>query len=231
MIKIMDKYEKIIIINQPTGLGDILFTVPIARHYKEKGYTVIYPYDTIFGDIGKHFPDLVFIDRKELKFDYECREERVYNNVRIIPMRWSNGTGCINEYTMLSKYELVDLPLELWSTLTWKRDTENENKLRNVLPEDYVLVNKNWHHSIKKMEIEITSEYPIVEMGMIKGFTLLDWCKVLEDAKEIHTVGTSLVYVLEILGLKAHLYRRPGEWNFRNYDYLLKTEHIYHYDL
>lgn len=231
MLKIMDKYEKIIIINQPSGLGDILFTIPIAREFIKQGYTVIYPYNTIFGNIGKHFPDIIFIDQKELKFDYESREERRYNNVRIIPMRWSNGTGCIDERTMLSKYDLVDLPVDLWHTLTWERDFKKENELRNKLPKKYILVNKNWHYSMLQRDIKIKSYIPIVEMSILKGYTMLDWGRVLEDATEIHTVGTSLVYMLEVLGLKAHLYRRPGEYNFRNYDYLLKIKHEYHYDL
>jgi len=95
--------KKIIIINQPTGFGDILFTIPIARKLKQQG-VFVYPYDEKYDDLGKHFKDLVFVERNKLNIDYEQKKPVIYNNVMIIPMRWSNGDGCINEGTMKSKY-------------------------------------------------------------------------------------------------------------------------------
>ena len=36
---------------------------------------------------------------------------------------------------------------------------------------------------------------------------MLDWGMILEGAMEIHTVGTSLIYMLDIMGLGAYLYK------------------------
>ncbi len=48
-------------------------------------------------------------------------------------------------------------------------------------------------------------------MRQIPGYTMLDWAKVIINAKEIHTVETSVVYMFEALPLKAkeiHIYPR-----------------------
>ena len=53
----------------------------------------------------------------------------------------------------------------------------------------------------------------IVNLAYIEGFTLLDWGKVIESASEIHTVSTSLIYMIEVLYKKPmqniHIYQRP----------------------
>jgi hypothetical protein len=55
---------------------------------------------------------------------------------------------------------------------------------------------------------------------------------VIEKASEIHTVGTSINYIIELLELKAKevvLYKRlPDETHYQNYDYILKR-HNYIY--
>lgn len=224
--------KKIIIINQPTGLGDILFTIPIARKLKQQG-VVVYPYDEKYGDIGKHFKDLVFVERNKLNIDYEQKKPVIYNNVMIIPMRWSNGDGCINTGTMKSKYVYMGLDYNEWRTLTWERDIEKERELKHKVckDEDYIVVNKFWHHTNQKANFKYTvpDGCDIVEMTPTKGYTMLDWGMILEGAREIHTVGTSLIYMLEIMKLSAYIYMRPNEKDYNNYNYLLKGK--YNYDI
>ena len=65
-----------------------------------------------------------------------------------------------------------------------------------------------------------------MDMRNIDGFSLYDWAMVIEGAKEIHTVSTSILYILELLKVKpvVNLYKRfPDEKDHRNYDYLLKN--------
>jgi hypothetical protein len=70
-------------------------------------------------------------------------------------------------------------------------------------------------------------------MITIPGFSLFDWYLVIEKATEIHTVGTSINYIIELLEIESKnvfLYKRlPDENHFQNYDYILKR-HSYIYN-
>ena len=50
--------------------------------------------------------------------------------------------------------------------------------------------------------MHINNNIGVVEMND-KKYSLFDWCKVFENATEIHTVDTSLSYIFEKLNLKA----------------------------
>ena len=43
----------------------------------------------------------------------------------------------------------------------------------------------------------------VVEMSMVDGYTIFDWCKVIEKASQIYCVDTSLFYIIDLLDLKA----------------------------
>jgi hypothetical protein len=65
----------------------------------------------------------------------------------------------------------------------------------------------------------------VVEMDIINNYSLFDWSKVLENAKEIHMIESSLNYIMETkhINLKAEkmcLYSRIN--NFYEVDYLFK---------
>ena len=53
---------------------------------------------------------------------------------------------------------------------------------------------------------DLTFDSDIVKLQIIEGYTLFDWCKVFENAIEIHTVHTGINYILDKLELKAEKY-------------------------
>jgi hypothetical protein len=59
----------------------------------------------------------------------------------------------------------------------------------------------------------------VVEMRIYDGFSIFDWCKVLENSSEIHMIETSLNYVLETNEMKnkitknLNLYHRHGSYH------------------
>lgn len=53
------------------------------------------------------------------------------------------------------------------------------------------------------MDIKLNTNIKVIEISLIGDKTLFDWCKVIENATEIHTVDTSINYVIETLNLKA----------------------------
>lgn len=53
---------------------------------------------------------------------------------------------------------------------------------------------------------DLSFDLPTIELEIKEGFTLFDWCKVFENATEIHTVHTSINYVIDKLDIKAKKY-------------------------
>lgn len=228
-----------IIINQFFGLGDVLFCIEIARRYIKKGHKVVWALEPHYLNIAKHFPEIQFVDKNLLHIDYTSRKEINGNGFKVIPLRFSDSIMKVHySECMKSKYMMFNLDWKMWRGLenSWIRFSGNENKLFDVLgikpDEMYCVVNMQFRNGGKgHRHINISTDKKIVEMRMIPGFSLLDWAKVLEYASEIHTVSTSIIYLLEMINSRAtniHIYvRRPDEKNHDNYSYILTHRHNY----
>jgi hypothetical protein len=229
---------KNIILNQFRGLGDILFIEPIARHYYKLGHRVIIPVVPEYSNLSKYFPYITFLHKNLLNIDYERRTVVEDNQNIIIPLRWSMEIyNSPWRDVMKNKYKLVDLPWEKWRELKWMRDLTTENKLYNKLglkdEESYNLVNEI--HStqlLQKHNFKIENGLKNVKLQVIEGYTLLDWYKVIQCATTIHSVHTSINYLIEVIPTKAetmnqlHMYSRTGrEVNFREYMYLFNKQY------
>lgn len=241
------------IFNQPRGLGDILFIMKIAQEEVAKGNRVIIPVDSHYTDIQKHFPEVKIIDRKSFNLNHEIQHVYNIDEYSVIPFRFANDILRV-PYTdcMKAKYWYWDLlkngvwtnimsdgnSWKRWRDFTYIRDLENEKKLFDYLnPKGlpYNFINRNFRTNFSgKSPIKVDNGLLNIEMRYLKGFTLLDWGIILERAENIHTVGTSINYLIEKLDIKApiNLYvRKPEEKDFKNYDYILDTEnknYIFH---
>lgn len=216
------------IFNQYQGLGDILFCEPIARHFYDKGKNEIFwPINEEFMWLTEYIKYINFVPKSSCNINYESLHLGLIEpDVYFIPLRFANPIvrglsphDYSDQYhTMLDKYRMLGLPLDLWKTLQWERNLEKENELFNLLVRDknYVLVNTKW--SDGNVPIHTEPDYQVINMDILHGFTLFDWSKIIENASEIHTVSTSNLFLLETLNLKAkkvHIYpRRPRENNF-----------------
>jgi hypothetical protein len=67
-------------------------------------------------------------------------------------------------------------------------------------------------------------------MDFIDGYTLLDWAGIIEKAETIHTVNTSLLYMLETLNVtdQLHLYTRNNGRDFQQTEYLRSKKYQLH---
>ena len=67
----------------------------------------------------------------------------------------------------------------------------------------------------------------LVELKIIEGFTLFDWCKVLEKAKSVFTINTSINYLIDVLDTSYERYViiAHDEKNKSEIDYLFTTPH------
>jgi hypothetical protein len=234
----MSSNKKTCIINQFAGLGDIIFIMPLVRRRIRDGYRIVWPVNPVYLNIGKHFPEVEFVDKTKYVINYN--EKRVVENDGkiIIPFRWADQImGVPYSRCMESKYLMKGVPLSVWRESSWIRDYNNEERLFNKLGlidgERYALVNDVYTTgATAKVLIPRVEGIKVVTMKTIPGYTLFDWGKVIQNAAIIHTVGTSINYVMELIDLKTeqiHLYPRiPQEKDFDNYEYLLTKDYIFH---
>jgi hypothetical protein len=220
----------VVILNQPHGLGDIIMIEPIARWIESLGHTVLWPYEPAFGNLQKHIDCATMVRRDLLVQNYDSPTPRQPRDTIVLPLRFSQHIlGLPYEDCMKSKYMMFDLDWRDWSTAKWKRDTQAEASLLEALdikPGDkFALINPTFHTTRGgKVSIPAVLGMRNIYLEPVDGFTLIDWSGVIELATEIHSVGTSLQYVVELTDTKAELfmYPRSGESDCKAYDYLFK---------
>lgn len=222
------------IFNQFYGLGDLLFLMPLAERFVDNGFKVIIPVVDKNYPIAKHFPDVTILPKTMLNINYNSLKTVVSGDMTVIPFRFSNIVMNVHgRYVMKSKYDMVGEDFNIWRELKWKRDRLAESSLVSLLrlPEKFIFVNENFN-AVNNMtsQLKIKSDLPVVKMQFIKGYTMLDWYGVLQRATEIHTVHTSLHYMIEVMDLSCpiHIYRRPSEKDMSNFKYLFAKKYYYH---
>lgn len=212
---------KKIVIDQPFGLGDIIFSMGIVQDYLNNGYEVIYPVRKDFLNMYKHFPSIKFVE-------WGVFDATGYD---VLPLRYANNISNNNLMLCMSdKYTMLGKNYNDWVLFDFVRDFDNENRLYyDVLGlvdgEEYNLINNSNSH--RTINIHIDNGLKNVYFGIIDGFTIIDWMLVIEKAKNIYTIGTSLVFPVELANTTYNeyvLYNSCYEYNL--YGYLVKKTHI-----
>ena len=210
---------------QPSRLGDILYTLPIAQRLTERGYYVKFIIKNTYKNIIKHFPNINFIE-----CDFSEPPSLIPKEPCIfLPLWYAAGFSILTDNKdykidlMPDKYRAYNLvmddnidPNSYWRRLNFKRFLEKEKKLFKVLGlkegEKYILINEHCSKEYRKIEVKTNLKKIYMDKtGNLKEFSLLDWSGIIENAEEIHTVHTSLIYIIEILKTtkNLHLYERP----------------------
>jgi len=249
--------EKVCLIYQPCGLGDILFIQKIVNHWLEKGFRVIIPVVYEFEWLNDYIDGVEFVSwgdsvRKlthkdglpdTIDFPYKDRydpytpsvvtDDFVYYNL------FTEPKGPVMGY----KYTIADMDYSDWSDhLKFNRNKEREDELfYNVLgltdDEEYVFVNRTYQTRPNTLNYDRISNHPnnyggkkVIELSIMDGYTLFDWLKVVENASEIHMIESSMNYVLETkqVDLKATVLNLYSRVNnFCEVDYLFKVNWNY----
>ena len=162
--------------------------------------------------------------------DYEEQKIIETDNHIVLPMRWSKEffESHLND-TMKNKYRMVGIDLEEWRKLTWLRHRWRESRLMELLGikqgEKFNLINCNFYSfENRTINLNINNKLKNIEMKFIPTFNLLDWVGIIEEAENIYSVNTSIIFLLEVLELKAkeiHLYSR----NVNGSDFI-QTEYL-----
>jgi hypothetical protein len=197
-------------INQHAGLGDILFLEPILRKLAKNNEVIMPVVEPWLWQ--KHIP---YVNFTNFTFQFDGREQKFTSDY--YPFRYANPIYRgydLNDWhdfenCMLDKYRVLELPLDMWLGLSVVRDYENEARLIKLLnlPEKFILVNE--YSRVGVTHIKLEGNTPIIYMRPVEGFSVIDWCGVMELAVENHHVSTSTFYLLHMLGLDAKIYPRP----------------------
>lgn len=225
---------KTCIIKQPAGLGDIFCCQKIANKLIEKyNCNIIWPvisqYDYIQNYISN---DRIWFVNQDKDFIYK----ELYNSgqinitqqgdVTFIPLETSTRLYDRSLKIIEAKYRLANLTFNDWHEhFIFNRNKVKEDMLYyNVLGlkdgDDYCLVNDMFAsppHTQRREGVKPSGKYSnIINLEYIEQFNPFDWCKVIEQAKEIHMVDTCYTYFLEVLQLTSsdiNIYSRnpPGQ--------------------
>ncbi len=216
--------DKICLIHQPAGIGDVFFLQYVARKYMAMGYHVIWPLKDEILWIKDYILDIEFCSRQD-----EFPGKQYYGQDVVIlspqfvylgldkPHFWQNNYGVKDEDTcmvMHSKYLMMQLDWTNWSEgFQFDRKIDKESDLYyNVLglkdDSEYIFVNRYANTENRRNDQLTFPEFdlPVIDLQILKGFSLFDWCKVIENAQEIHTVHTSMPYLIDRLNIKAKKY-------------------------
>lgn len=210
--------RKICLIRQPAGLGDIFFCQKIAAKYLNDGYYVIWPIKTEFYYLQAYLsplitfiPESLSFPNKHLYFDMSIKEPICSEDKSFIFLPL-HGCNLTNSSVMISKYESVKMDHTTWKDyFNYTRNRKKEFELFEHLGlgnEEYNLVNPLYASppNILKKEIKINNGLRNVYMDVIDGFTIFDWSRIIEKAKNIYTVETSFNYIIEKLHTTAEEY-------------------------
>lgn len=241
--------EKICLIYQPCGLGDILYIQKIVNHWKNKGFKIILPVVYELEWLNDYIKDVSFIswaDRGHLLTHSDQLPEHV-----TFPYKERYNPFTLSEFTddfvfinlfeppkssvMLYKYEIVGLDYRDWANyLNFDRNLKKEDELFKLMGlndgDEYVFINKNYQTRPKVTRFNHISANQssydgkkVIEMSIIEGYSIFDWLKIVEGASEIHMIESSLNYVLESkhVKLKANVMKLYSRHNsFHEVDFL-----------
>jgi hypothetical protein len=191
---------------QPGAFGDIFICAPIAQWYAIKGYKVYWPICKKFESTIKRFDYVTPILLPEATLDSDWLRSDV---LKILPMidyydkvinladrgphstaqfEWENFESC--------KYRVAEVPINHKNTLTWSRNIEKEDTLyeeltHNLQNKEYVVAATQSSHN-DSADIPALEKRNVIYVTEIEGYDIVDWYKVIKEAKAIYCVESSI---------------------------------------
>jgi hypothetical protein len=246
---------KNIVVNQYFGLGDILFIEPIYRYLNDLGLKVIAPIQDQYLWIQDHIGYVDFRGISEFDMDYERFDFGILKTLSgeevpdtaYLPLRFSDQIyrdlrphdSSASRYWMTDKYSVLGLSYNLWKNISLDRNLEKEDELKSIVLKDlegseYDFCNSFYQNTLNinlDLENKVKKEVPVISMTKIDGYTMVDWSGVIEGAKRVHTVSTSLLYMIQTIhneDKEYHLYPRLPERGFYTVEEFLPSYWIKH---
>ncbi len=219
------KFGKICLIHHFAGVGDIFYLQAIAKHYISMGYQVVWPLRDDILWIKNYIEGIDFCSMNDSFPGKEyygqditiISPQFVYLGIMRSHLWGIPGLG--DTRLMSSKYAVLNLDHKKWAEgFTFKRNKEREEQLYYMVlglkdDSEYVYVNDITNTDLRKTGTlgEKTYDYPMIQNQIIEGFTLFDWIKVWENAKEIHTQPTAMSFIFDVIDIDAKIFYYPQD--------------------
>jgi hypothetical protein len=224
---------------QAQGLGDVVFSMTLIKRIAN-GNPIVWGVIPHFVEgLNRAYPDVTFVDWTKLGIDYNTKQQKEiyhaeYGKCVIIPIRWADSIMKVGyEQWMRSKYDMYGMDYRDWKEhAMWVRDKAKESQLSKLVGNGNALINDTFGSDCK-LKSNVPHIPNAIKMRVIDGYSLFDWAGVMQSVKHIHTVNTSIIYLLDQLELNAtdvHLYQRAiKSQTHKGVDYLInKHNYIYH---
>src|SRR6187399_1198202 len=135
---------------------------------------------------------------------------------------------------MRAKYDLYGLDYKTWrDEAMWRTTTEKRSGLFQRKAGGFGGV-YSFGNTVFGSECKLRVQIPEcdVNMSVVEGYSLFDWATIIQKATEIHTVNTSILFLIDMLELKAsevHVYQRGNGQGTDGVSYLFtKHKYVYH---
>lgn len=237
----MKQIKQTAFIAQAFGLGDIIFSMGIAKYFMKQDYKILWPVQYAFLDqLKRAYPRINFVDVSQVANRLMMIKQRhtFEDDMLIVPIRWSDTIMKVPyKDVMKAKYDMYGLDWKTWKKdARWSRHYQKEKDLMGFLGiqpgDEYNLINKRFTGIHRELYIDVKNGLKNIYMTDAIGFSLFDWAGVMEKATTLHMVSTATLYMTEVLDLKCkenHLYtRKPIEPDLSYVSYLLSKEYILH---
>lgn len=192
---------KIKIIQQHT-LGDVLFLQKAIDIILSLNHEVYLPTD--YSWVGDYI-------KKDGLYFYDSSVDKIINFHDVIEPNHPYDIMTYKYEIIRKTFNLEDNEKNSWVNwqkhMKFNRNIQRENEIYyDILNlkdnEDYILKN----HTLSKGEkrhFEIDTKHKTVEISIIPGYSMFDWSKVIENAKEIWTIDTAINYLIESINTRA----------------------------
>lgn len=204
-------------LNQPGKHGDILICLPIAEYYS-KNYEVEWMCPEAYHHLFAYVDYVKPVTRKNGRYDKEI--DLSFGLSRgMVQMWWIKNRSRFDSF-VTAKYELAKVPIEERWNLNYKRNETKEDELlgKVVSTEDFILVHRHTDYGTPPTIHPSDNSLEVVEFTKVEGYSIFDWRKVIEKAREIHVIDSSLCNFVEVVDTNAKLFyyptdRVPNQWD------------------
>ena len=217
---------KVIGIIQPGKLGDIIICLPIAKHYADLGYKVIWPiFDTFVSMLNEVIDYVTFIPVTSNVYDCVSQSKNVLQKLSVdhifdIAATFPDSV-CTNEYVVLGdglthlkfdyfKYNKCHVPFEKKWNLEFKRNLKQEDEIIKDLTTSQKYDIKSTKHSRGNLSIQFQTKNQLIEVN--ENYNLFSWFKILQQAECIALVDSAMANFVEQTNMSNRkiLLQKPG---------------------
>jgi hypothetical protein len=205
---------------QPGKIGDIIICLPIAKWYSDRGYKVVWPIDNSI--INNFIGYVDYVEFLPATFDCNLARQLCHNEHcnTIIDLSFTipnanifNTNNYLNQNSVDAvefdqyKYRIANVPFEEKWNLQLNRNKDRESELvkRVVYQKDYVVVQWNGSDCRREASFDNPNNYQILEISPLTN-SVFDWIYILENAKFLVLIDSSVANLVEQLGLKNKKY-------------------------